>query len=453
MPQKPFTNSSTILQTSIQTQPRSSRIHKREPSDPKYRTEWIKESVEIDETQANNPKLNITLKGTTNPEVSAEEYSSDVEGGISVNQVKIFIDDTDITNIIEKGLHVPVYTTNSKTGTQEVLQILVLYNFEEAVRQTGKSYKEWSGNIRVEIAQGTLTDTTYGNKNMSISEDGNRKDSQVEDEIKVDRNTVDAMFADFIKPEIVYQYSDTDINYTNKSFTMEISITDKYISPKELVLNDFDIKIDGETPDWTEIDRAFSSTPIRDTVDGINKIVGYTYRLTLNNLEQLQVKEGDKYLDYSGVVTVAIGANKITDTSGNGNNATTITSGIDLPEGTGTAEIVDVVKPLVEKIDSSVDVKNRTAQLTFQVTDKYLANSTLTNTNIQVLVNGSINTNIQKQLTSTPLSEQRVENGVTTTAQYGIEYHLTLSNIDTTVNQIKVRIPLGTFTDTSGNGQ
>ena len=44
-------------------------------------------------------------------------------------------------------------------------------------------------------------------------------------------------------------------------------------------------------------------------------------------------------MDYSGVITVAIPANKIVDTTGNKNNALTITSGIENKGESGYGEI------------------------------------------------------------------------------------------------------------------
>ena len=271
-------------------------------------------------------------------------------------------------------------------------------------------------------------------------------------EDRINREILDGGFVDFIKPNATYQFSETDIDHDGKSFTMVFDMTDKFYNSGTLALEDLTIRIDGEEPDWTKVDRALQEEDRTNVISGETEVIGKRYTLTLSNLEQLQVKEGDNYLDYSGVVTVAIPANKIIDTTGNGNNATTLTSGITLPGGAGTEEVVDVVDPLVEKISSSVDIANKTAEMTFKVTDKYFLNSTLTNENIQILVNGSVNTTITKQLTSTVLNEQRVVDGVNSTVQYGVQYTLTLTGIDTTVDQIKVRVLEGLVTDTSGNG-
>ena len=421
-------------------------------SNPRYRTEWVKEGTEIDTTDVNNPKINITLRGTTNQEVN--QYISDVTSSLAVDNIKVFIDDTEITDVVTKSLGSAIQTNNTRTGAQDVLQVLTLSNFEEATRRTGKDYKEWSGNIRIEVAQGTLTDTTYGNKNMSVAEDGSRIDSQIEDETKVDRNTTDAMFADFIKPEFTYEYSSTDINYEEKTLTVNFSVTDKYYLSSAVLANASNITVKMLDTNVVPENLTKSLRKVQDiteTRDGEEVKIGEKYEFVISGFEQAKIENG-KYKEYSGPVSIIFPAGIVQDKSSNFNDQKNITVGIDEPDGTGDAEIVDVITPYIEKTDSSVNVKERTAQMTFRVTDKYLLNSTLTNSNIQVLVNGSVNTSITKQLISTVLSEQRVVDGISTEVQYGVQYTVTLTGIDTTVNQIKVRIPTGAVTDQSGNG-
>ena len=421
---------------------------------PKYRTEWLKESTQIDETDINNPKMNITLRGTTNTEVASNEYISDVTSSLTTNDIKVYIDDTEITDIVTKEVGTATQIANTRTGAQDVLQIVTLSNFEEATRRTGKDYKEWSGNIRIEVEQGTLTDTTYGNSNMDIEVNRSRTDSQIEDATKVDKNTTNAMFIDYIEPEFTYQYSSTDINHEEKTLTVDFSVTDKYFESSEVLANAENITV--KMLDTNVVPENLTKTlrkvqDITETRDGTEVKIGEKYRFVISGFEKASIDNG-KYKEYSGPVSIVFPAGMVSDKSGNTNVQKNITVGIDEPDGTGDEEIVDFVKPEIEKIDSSVNVKEKTATLKFVVTDKYLTNSTLTTSNIQVLVNGSINTTIGKQLASTVLNEQRVVDGVNSTAQYGTEYTLTLSGIDTTVNQIKVRIPAGVLIDTSGNG-
>ena len=417
---------------------------------PKYRTEWVKQSVQVNTSSKN---VRISLRGTTNQEVATNEYVSDVTSSLSASNIKIFVDDTEVTDSITKSLGSATQTTNTRTGAKDVLQVLTLSNFEEAVRQTGKDYTEWSGNIRVEVAQGTLTDT-YGNKNMELASDGSRDDNNIED-ATTDRNTTNALFADFIKPEFTYNFSSTDIDRDAKTLTVDFSITDKYFNSSSVLTNTNNITV--KMLDTNVVPENLTKTlrkvqDITETRDGTSVKIGEKYRLIISGFEQASIAEDGNYKEYSGPVSIIFPAGIAKDKSGNTTVQKNITVGIDEPDGTGNEEIVDVITPSIEKIDSSVDVAKKTAQLTFQVTDKYFSNSTLTNANIQVLVNGSVNTSIAKQITSTPLNEQRVVNGATSTVQYGMEYTVTLTGIDTTVNQIKVRIPESTMTDTSGNG-
>ena len=265
--------------------------------------------------------------------------------------------------------------------------------------------------------------------------------------------TIDGDFVDFIKPNATYQFSETDIDRDGKTFTMVFDMTDKFYQSGTLALEDLTILIDGEEPNWAEVNKSLREEDRTNIINGETEVIGKRYTLELSNLEQIQVKDGENYLDYSGVITVAIPADKLIDTTGNGNNATTITSGINLPGGTGTGEVVDVVQPLVEKITSTVDPAAGTASLTFKATDKYFANTTLTNENLQITVDGQAvdSTGVTKEVNSTPLTEERVVNGENTTVQYGLQFTVNLSGLDTSVNQIKVRIPEGAVVDQSGN--
>ena len=409
---------------------------------PKYRTEWVKETVQTNKTDANNPKLNITLRGTTNTEVAADEYISDVTSSLTANDIKIFIDDTEITDIVTKTVGTATQTNNTRTGAKDVLQVLTLSNFEEATRRTGKSYKEWSGNIRIEVAQGTLSDTTgpadetgkkvtYGNKNMEVAEDGSRIDNSIEDETKVDQNTEGAMFADFIKPEFTYEYSSTDIDHDAKTLTVEFSVTDKYFNSLTMASNASNITV--KMLDTNAVPENITKTltkvsDITETRDGSSVKIGETYRLVISGLEQASIAEDGKYKEYSGPMSIVFPAGIASDKSGNTNNQKNITVGINEPDQTGDAEIVDVVDPVWEARNFNIDKVNNKVTVDLYGTDKYFNNSTLNINNIKVILDGTeitSTTNVTKQLsTATPLTETRDGASV----QYGVKYTLTLSN-------------------------
>ena len=139
------------------------------------------------------------------------------------------------------------------------------------------------------------------------------------------------------------------------------------------------------------------------------------------------------------------------DTSGNKNNAFTITSGIDIAgEKLGTdGKIVDVVDPIWERVSSSASAADQTATITVKGTDKYFKESNLKSELIKVFVDGKeVTTGITKTVgTSTPVY------GSDKTTRIGDQYTITISGSGLTknANQIKIQIQPNAITDTSNN--
>ena len=421
----------------------------------KYRTEWLKEESEIDETDANNPKLNITLRGTTNTEVNATEYISDVTSTLTSNDIKVFIDDTEITDVVTKTVGTATATANTRTGAQDVLQTVTLTNFEEAVRRTGIPYKEWSGNIRVEVAQGSLSDTTgpadetgkkipYGNKNMevasadtqtgattgagAVTEIGARIDNIIQDATKVDQNTANAMFTDFIDPEFTYRSQDTEIIHGDEEqVTIVFDVVDKFFENttfSNLDASQITVQIDDYDP--TELNQNITKqlTKVQDitgTVEGVeNTKIGERYQLVITGLDQEDADgNGDGYT-YSGYMTLSFAQGAVTDKSGNISPAKSISIGKDDPGGQdGDEDVVDVVDPIWTLGD--IDAENGIVKL--RVKDKFLNKDQsifdLTTDDITIIVNGQPSTEVGKEL-SGPVE-------ITPNEEY--EYTLTLTNI------------------------
>ena len=347
-----------------------------------------------------------------------------------------------ITNPVAKiGTPVEIITTvngqERVVGHQYTLEIGSIVETNAEFVASNRKYRELSGTLEVKIATDAAKDKK-GNK------------------INPDTATI-TDFNDMIKPEVIYKYATSNIDKTNKIFKMEFDLVDKYCKTiNNIAVTDLTIQIDGKVPDWTKVTRNLEVSDIKEPVNGTNKLIGRHYTLTLSNLEQLQVKSGDNYLDYSGVITVAIPANKMQDTAGNQNVTTTITSGVSIPAGTGSDTIVDVVDPLIEKISSTVDAPTKTATLNFKVTDKYFASSDLAKGNIEILVNGAKNTTVAANNALTVvknLTEPRTVDGKTVQVQYGIEYSLKISGFDANVNQIKVRFPANLVKDKAVEGK
>ena len=347
-----------------------------------------------------------------------------------------------ITNPVAKiGTPVEIITTvngqERVVGHQYTLEIGSIVETNAEFVASNRKYRELSGTLEIKIATDAAKDKK-GNK------------------INPDTATI-TDFNDMIKPEVIYKYATSNIDKTNKIFKMEFDLVDKYCKTiNNIDVTDLTIKIDNEVPDWTKVGRNLEVSDIKEPVNGTNKLIGRHYTLTLSNLEQLQVKSGDNYLEYSGVITVAIPANKMQDTAGNQNVTTTITSGVSIPAGTGSDTIVDVVDPLIEKISSTVDAPTKTATLNFKVTDKYFASSDLANGNIEILVNGAKNTTVAANNALTVvknLTEPRTVDGKTVQVQYGIEYSLKISGFDANANQIKVRFPANLVKDKAVEGK
>ncbi len=325
---------------------------------PIYKPEWTKIGSTLD---IDGKTLTVELKGSAYESEEIDEnvninYSSNVTSTLSPEDIQVFIDGVEVTSSTNPTVTVNSGTTsiNETSGKNEITHIVQLSNLEEAIRQTGIPYKEWSGNISLKIkgrGQGADTYTAdvlvdeYGNQSMMESDengtnvDGTWIDIKFED-TEVTQNTIGKMFADFIKPEITYVYSNLDIDYTGKTAKIVFSVTDKYFEQSTLTIDDLRILVDGEEPNWATVEEASSTdntkpvkeltniTDVTQEINGVQKIVGKEYTITLKNLQQTP----NNGYDYSGIVTLLIPQGKVLDTSGNANNAQTITVGVNIPE-------------------------------------------------------------------------------------------------------------------------
>ena len=112
-----------------------------------------------------------------------------------------------------------------------------------------------------------------------------------------EETTTIADFIDFIKPEIRYQYNTSDIDYDGKTFTMVFDVVDKYYNTGTLTIDDLNILIDGEEPNWSDtgvhgVVKELTEEDMTETINGESKVVGKHYTLKLSHLEQLEKLEG-----------------------------------------------------------------------------------------------------------------------------------------------------------------
>ena len=403
----------------------------------------------------------------------------DTSDTVTENEISVYVDGENASTLTKTLTRVTANDVSATiNGSLQVVSQqykLVLSDFEKARNE--KDYKDWSGTVRIDIAEDAVKDKTSGG-----STNANEK------------TTINADFVDFIKPDLKYVHQSADIDKDGKSYTMTFTVTDKYYTSGKLGIDDLTIKMQNGQLDSSGNEIVYnlknepvtislqaeelreSNVPITNTSGSIttasNQLIGHTYILKISNLEQLEMKSGLTTKDYSGIVTVAVAGDKIKDRGPAGNNvsanvntATTITSGVNIPGGTvpDDAKVVDVVAPVWKKVSSSAnaidpeDKTSSTSTITFKGTDTYYAGNTLTADKIKVFVNGAEVNNsssVKKTLsTATELNEERKEFGKTTTVtkQYGVEYTLTIKGFTQGADQVKIQIPAGTLTDESGN--
>ena len=164
-------------------------------------------------------------------------------------------------------------------GHQYTLEISSIVETDAEFIASGRKYRELSGTLEIRIDRTAARDM----KGNLINSD----------------TTTITDFVDMIKPEVIYKYSTSNIDKDNKTFKMEFDLVDKYCaSINDIKAENLTIKVDGKIPDWTKVDRELEvSDMMDDDVNRADKRIGRHYILTLSNLEQLQIKSGDNYLD------------------------------------------------------------------------------------------------------------------------------------------------------------
>ena len=382
---------------------------------PKYRTEWAIESTTVDKT---TKKVEITLRGKINSQITAAEYPADMVTGIAdKSKIKVYIDGNELENV-EASMDIgdASYRGND-SGRIEILQTITLTDFEETARQSGKSYKEWSGNITLKILQDSGLVDDCGDDTQNVV--GNQNIEQTFSNIKI---------VDFIKPELTYKYSSTDISYTQKTLTVDFLVVDKYFASSSISESDITVTMADTNAEPSNITKTLTKVEdVNEIRDNQTVTIGAKYRLVVSGLEQAVKTADAKYKDYSGPITIGIAGGKVKDTSDNENEPMSITVGVDEPDKSGIQEKVDVVDPIWETKNINIDKTNKKVTVDLYGTDKYYRSDTLDISKIQVFVDGTEITNsetVKKELSEPEILTETREG---TTTQYGVKYTLTLS--------------------------
>ena len=421
-------------------------------------------------TTTDTSKIHVYLDG------ELTEIDTNGDGTVDTDTVTKTITDIEQLNAMIGG-------TSQKVGYRYTLVLSEFQNPRSSIDYT-REYTDWSGVLTVKIDANTAYDKN-GLSNVETILAGNEENTS---------NLDNADFVDYIKPDATYQFSESDVDYANKKFTMTFDITDKFYH-EDLSLTELQILVsaENETEEGedgyydlmsnSKIGKSLISEEIRNTVNGASKVIGKRYTLVLSNLEQLQRIEGNYYLDYSGSITVIIPEDSVKDkgpkgdgTTPNGNDVTSIVSGINIPGGEVTdIEIIDVVHPIWERESFTTDIHNKTATITVLGTDKDFWEDqdeatatdddkygTLTTDEIKLFINGVESSGNITLNTPTKLYEERIvetEYGdgaldgelTTETVQYGIRYTITITNLPIDKNQVKIQLIEGSLVDKSNN--
>lgn len=142
---------------------------------------------------------------------------------------------------------------------------LTLSDWEEATKQNGKTFLEWSGTTKIKIAADTLKDQYNNTSN--------------EQEFSLGH-------IDLIQPRI--EIESTSKDETAKTETIIFNVVDKYINTSSVMSADsITVTIDDE--ETTGITKTLSRVPGNDKtalVNGSSKVVAQQYKLVLSNFEK-----------------------------------------------------------------------------------------------------------------------------------------------------------------------
>ena len=102
---------------------------------------WRVENINKDKT---NKRVTADLV------VASANFTSVNDSTLTTDDITVAVDG-EVNKIITKNLGTPTFSTNASTGLKEIKYTLTLGNWEEATRQAGKSFKEYSGDVKVTI--------------------------------------------------------------------------------------------------------------------------------------------------------------------------------------------------------------------------------------------------------------------------------------------------------------
>ena len=119
---------------------------------------------------------------------ATDKHFDYTDTNLEKTEITVYVDNEE-ASFVTKNLT----STRIENGLEYTL---TLTNFGEGSRQDGKQYKEWSGNVTIDIDAGQIYDTS-DNKNEVVEQ-------------------MAGSFIDNIKPEFTYVFDESDISYDDK---------------------------------------------------------------------------------------------------------------------------------------------------------------------------------------------------------------------------------------------
>lgn len=239
-----------------------------------------------------------------------------------------------------------------------VILAIIYFSINQTTNENksfGASYKNFLSSSEEEIMQITNGNTYFSaNQNSESGALLELKEPSIEEELQVTDSVVD-----FLKPNVIYKSASVDSSA--KTVTFQFDITDKYFSTiveSNVLAQKIKILVNGVDVSY-DITKNIILEDIYYTIDQNigTSIVGKRCTLTLSDLDK---GLGD---NYSGIYSFIIPEDMVTDTNGNSNSSTTISSEI-------TINPIDIVSPYISVTPSS-DIPTKQKDITITISDSY----------------------------------------------------------------------------------
>lgn len=331
------------------------------------------------------------------------------ENTLSMENIKVFVDDEEVPDLL---------TDFKQVDGGEYFATLSIG--EEKKIQSGKIYKEWSGNFEIRIDAGTLKDDKGNENPIDISE---------------------KTYVDNIRPTMQGATSSVSKNEEKITFT----VTDKNFYQSTISEDDITVLVEATPIDLSKIERTLTAETINEEGIGSVKTVGATYTITLREKETGAI-------DFNGNVSLAIKSGVAKDYNGNENMASTLTvemKSINLQDENNNS----LDSAPYESIDMSETNAENPKGNTFSGDIPTVPEENVSENNSQIATNTvnvsnvDVNSNQIVSNISTPTGSWKFDNVVANSAEQKITFDLTYTAPNTITSATLTENDLTIFID------